>query len=286
MKTLDITCYTDPCCVWCWAMEPVFRALETRYPGDISIRYVMGGMVEDIRRFEDEANGIGSDLTLVNRQIADHWLEAAPIHGMPVMAEDLRLFSGERLSTYPPSIAYKAAQIASPEKADLYLRLLRDAAFTRALPINDPDVIAQLAREAGLDMPAFEKALKDGSAERAFMGDLGLTRATGVGVFPTFRLKTARARQMYMRGYQRYEDFQRAFRQLLGDDLQPLPSPPDEEVLLWLIRNQGRLAFEELCQAFDFDSRAQAERWAEGLIQSGLLQKEQAGTGWFVRAVG
>ncbi|MHC1787490.1 MAG: DsbA family protein [Christensenellales bacterium] len=287
MKRLIITAFTDPVCCWCWGTEPVFRALETRYPGEIEMRSVMGGLVEDLRDFADPDNGIGGgDPETINAQVAAHWLESARVHGMPIQTGKLRLFSRENPSTYPQNIAVKAAGLTAPDKAERFTRRLREATLAEGLPTGDPAVLADLAEQAGLDRERFLTALHDGRAERAFRTDLGLVRGLGVSVFPTFQLKTAQGRQMMMRGYNTREDFDRAISALTDGDLQPLASPPEREVLLWLIAKQGRLAREEVYQAFDFADRAEADHWVETLIGAGLLQREPAGTSWFVRAAG
>lgn len=284
MKRIIVTNFTDPVCVWCWAMEPVFRALETRYPMDIELRYVMGGLVRDITDFDDPDNGIGGDISLINRQVSEHWLESAARHHMPVMVDGMNLFTLERRSSYPQGIAYRAAMLASPDRAGLLLRRLRDASIAGAQSTNDWDVIRALARASGIDMQRFDQALADGSANSAFQADLGLTAAIGVSSFPTFQIKTSQDRRMMMRGYLEVADFHRAISQLTDGELQPLSSPPDSDILLWLIRGQGRLALEEVYQAFDFDSRSEAHDWLQGLIEKGLLTKEEAGTSYFVRA--
>ena len=284
MKKIIITNFTDPVCCWCWGTEPVVRALETRYPGDIEMRYVMGGLVKDITDFEDPSNGIGGDISLINAQVARHWLESSRVHRMPVKAEGLDLFSLEYGSTYPLNVAYKAAQLASPKLADRYLRRLREASLTQAKQTNRQEVLDALAREAGIDMPAFSQAVKDGSANRAFQTDLGLGKALGVSSFPTFLVKSAQARQIMMRGFNTRQDFERVFAQLTDGELKPLASPPEEEVLMWLLKNHGSLAREEVFQAFDFISRDEADSFLKPLINTGKLVKVQAGTGYLVRA--
>ncbi|NLD34496.1 MAG: DsbA family protein [Clostridiales bacterium] len=276
MKDIIITNFTDPVCVWCWAMEPVFRALETRYPG-VEVRYVMGGLVRDIDDFADPDNGIDAGSDGANRQIVSHWLETYDTHRMPIRAEGFHLFSQDAPSTYPQNIAYKAAQIASPRLADRYLRLLRAATFTRALVTSRRDVQVALAREAGLDVPSFERALDDGSAGRAFQTDLGLTQAMGVSSFPTFQVKSAQARQMVMRGYNRLADFERVFSELTGGALTPLASPPDEDVLRWLYDSHGPLTMEEIYRAFDFDSREESDQWVDSLAADGRWARQPVG---------
>ncbi len=283
MKDIIITNFTDPVCCWCWGTEPVFRALETRFPGSVEVRYVMGGLVRDITDFEDPANGIGGDISLINGQVGSHWLESSQVHRMPIMVDGLSLFSPEYGSTYPLNVAYKAAHIASPKLAGRFLRRLREASLTEAKQTNRQEVLDALAREVGIDMPAFEQAIKDGSALRAFRTDLGLGRALGVSGFPTSLVKTAQARQTMMLGFNTYKDFVRVISQLTDGELKPMASPPDEDVLMWLLNTHGSLAREEVFQAFDFDGRDGADRFLQPLIDKGQLVKQQAGTSYLVR---
>ena len=284
MKKIIITSFTDPVCCWCWGTEPVLRALETRYPGDIEIRCVMGGLVRDITDFEDPSNGIGGDISQINAQVASHWLASSRVHRMPVMAEGLDLFSLDYGSTYPLNVAYKAARLASPKLADRYLRRLREASLTEAKQTNRQEVLDALAHEVGIDMPAFNQAIKDGSADRAFRTDLGLGQALKISSFPTFLVKSAQARQVMMRGFNTRQDFERVFAQLTDGGLKPLASPPEEEVLMWLLSTHGSLAREEVFQAFDFSSRDEADSFLKPFIDKGQLIRVQAGTGYLVRA--
>ena len=129
---MEILAFTDPVCTWCWGSEPVLRKLEVWYGRQVNIRYLMGGLVEDIRAFYDRANDIGGDPERSNAQIARHWLEASERHGMPVRTDGFRLFSADTVSTYPQNIAFKAAQLTDPERAARYLRRLREARYIRS----------------------------------------------------------------------------------------------------------------------------------------------------------
>lgn len=284
MKRIIITSFSDPLCVWCWASEPVFRALETRYPMDIEVRQVMGGMIRDIQDLDPSAKGNEEDLLRVNREMGAQWLANSGRHHMPVAADAPRLFDLSSQSSYPQGRAYKAAQIADPKKAGRFLRLLREASVARGLPTGSPAVIQDLVKEAGIDIQRFQQAMTDGSAQSAFQADLGLTQAVGVQAFPTFLIKSSQARQMMMRGFMSAKDFHRAIAQLTDKDLKPLPSPPDADILLWLIEEQGSLTPEEVYQAFDFAGRDEAERWLSALIKDHVIRKEPLGNGHILRA--
>src|ERR1035437_5860339 len=95
---IEIIEFTDPVCTWCWGSEPVLRKLEAVYEDRIKISFVMGGLVQDIRNFRDERNNIGGDLSQDNHNIAKHWLEASPRHGMPVETQGFNLLTEDHPS--------------------------------------------------------------------------------------------------------------------------------------------------------------------------------------------
>lgn len=285
MKRVIITNYTDPVCVWCWGTEPVFRALETHFPELIEFRYVCGGLVENIDQFTDAGNGIDGGADRANRQIMEHWLASADRHGMPIQAEGFHLFSKEYPSTFPQNIAYKAAQIASPELADAYLRRLREATLAEARITSKTEVQIELAGEVGVNVEKFIAALHDESAEKKFNADLWVTRSLGVSGFPTFLCKTSEARQVMVRGFQDYKSLSGVISYLTDGELQPVQVPPDEAVLNGLFANHKKLAREEIYQAFDFADRAQADAWISLLAGKGKVEIQPAGSSYFIRPV-
>ncbi|ADY11995.1 DsbA family protein [Sphaerochaeta globosa] len=283
MKNIIITNFTDPVCIWCWGTEPVFRALETHYPDQIEFRYVMGGLVDDIDNFADPGNGIDAGSDGANAQIVSHWLEAAQQHGMPVKPEGFHLFSKEFPSTYPQNIAYKAAQMVDPLKADALLRRIREATLTEAKVTSDPDVLIELASDVGLDSAVFMSALKSSEAQQAFQEDLRQTQKAGVDVFPSFLIRNAEGGDVLLRGYMGFADFQQAISSLTDGSMIPTEVAPSATLLYTLLDKHPRLAFEEVYRAFDFTSREQTHRWLKDLIDTRLLEKEAVGPSYFIR---
>lgn len=283
MKNIIITNFTDPVCIWCWGTEPVFRALETHYPNQIDFRYVMGGLVDDIDNFADPGNGIDAGSDGANAQIVSHWLEAAERHGMPVKPEGFHLFSKQFPSTYPQNIAYKAAQMLDPLKADALLRRIREATLTEAKVTSNPDVQIELASDVGLDITAFRRALKSSEAQQAFQEDLRQTHEAGVDVFPSFLIRNTEGGNVLLRGYTTFEDFQQVISHLTNRSMNPTEVSPSATLLYTLLDKHPRLAFEEVYRAFDFASREQTHRWLEDLINKRFLEKEEVGPSYFIR---
>lgn len=281
-QKIIITNFTDPLCTWCWGLEPVFRKLETHFPGDIEFRYVMGGLVENIEEKWDPANGIGhADIPKINRQIEAHWKDASRRHGMPVKGTGFTLFSREYPSTYPQNIAYKAAQMVDDRKADRFLRRLREASAADYLMTSHPDVIDRLAAETGIDLDRFHKYLNDGSAEKAFRDDLKLTRAFGVTGFPTC-LVSYGDKQVLMRGYNTYEDFVKVIEMVTDNSIRPLPSvKADDTAFLSFLEDHPRLAAAEIKEAFDKTS-SETHDWMDRLQKEGLVKLEPVGGSYFV----
>ena len=278
---LIITNFTDPICTWCWGSEPLFRLLETHYPDQIEFRYVMGGLVEDITASYDTQNAIGSDgPEEANRQIIAHWLEASETHGMPVEEKGFRLFSKDRLSSYPQNIAYKAAQKVDPSKADKYLRRIREATAAQAAVTSKDDVLIEHAVEVGFDRDEFSKMYYSDIPKNAFRGDLYINQTLGVTGFPTTEIKYNNERQI-LRGYHPFSSYVDAISQLTHGSVQPVVPKPTEDALFRLMEGTPHIALMEITKAFDFPSITDTEKWLEPFVDSGKLVKIPQGNGYF-----
>ena len=276
--------FTDPVCTWCWGSEPLLRALETRYGDQIKIRFVMGGLVPDIRNFSDSSNGIGGSAAESNRQIIRHWIEASERHGMPVQAEGFNLFSDEFPSTYPQNIAYKAAQMEDEAKANRFLRRMREASATEARQISRPEVLIELASESGLDLGAFLDRLSDGSAQKAFEADLALTRVSRVHGFPTFMIRF-NGKEVLLRGYQSLDSIRAVIRSLAGTAIEErIPVQEESHVLDFLARH-GKAAPAEIALSFGF-AKADLDSLLDKLVAEKKISKIQAGNGYFLAPAG
>ena len=106
---------------------------------DLEITYLMGGLA---RRFEDDLSAL-----VIN------WLDHAAESGMPF---DPRIWhTGGVRSTYPASMAVKAAQEQGSAAAERYLRALREGFMVHGRKLDGPEALAEEARGAGLDAPRF-----------------------------------------------------------------------------------------------------------------------------------
>ena len=118
-KSVKIIYYTDPICSSCWGIEPQLRKLKLEYGNSIDIEYRMGGLLPD---WSYNSGGISKP-----SDVAHHWDEVSLHYDMPI---DGDVWLEDPLpSSYPPSIAFKAAQLQDEEKAILFLREVREMVF-------------------------------------------------------------------------------------------------------------------------------------------------------------
>jgi len=212
MAKAEIVYFTDPFCSWCWASEPALFALRERYRDQLTIRYVMGGLVKDISEFFDAANGIRA-----TAEVAPHWRMVSERSGQPIDERVMLDITDPHFSTWPANVAVKAAALQGARVGERYLRRLRRAALAERIQVQREDAQLALAREvAGLDLEAFRAEHSGPRALAAFQEDLGLCRAYGASGFPTMLLKPAgpspdqRARPILVNGYRPLQTLERA----------------------------------------------------------------------------
>ena len=279
-KIIEVIEFTDPVCTWCWGSEPMLRKLETVYKDNIKVSFVMGGLVRDIREFNDPANGIGGDPIQANKNIALHWEEASKHHGMPVNAEDFNLFSDEYPSSYPQNIAYCAARMEDEELANRYLRLLREETIVFGRQTNRKAVLIELANDIGLDIVQFIERLDDGSAEAAFNHDLNFIRAYRVMGFPTFLVRYG-DNELLLRGYQSFQRMQAVINSMTDGEIQPQEVEVNEQEIIAFVSKYLRVALVEIQAAFNITKEV-AEEYVNQLFEKKIFKKNVIGNGYFI----
>jgi predicted DsbA family dithiol-disulfide isomerase len=173
-KSVKLIYYTDPICSSCWGIEPQLRKLKLEYGDAIEIEYRMGGLLPD---WSYNSGGIGKP-----SDVADHWDEVSVHYDMPI---DGDLWLEDPLdSSYPPSIAFKAAQMQDEEKANLFMREIREMVFLQKKNIAKWEHIATAAKFVGLNVAQLKNDF-EGKAKALFAEDLKLGKELGVRGFPT-----------------------------------------------------------------------------------------------------
>ncbi len=173
-KFLRVVYFTDPICSACWGIESQLRKLKLEYGTHINIEYRMGGLLSD---WNYNAGGISKP-----SDVAHHWDEVSAHYDMPI---DGDVWLEDPLSSsYPPSIAFKAAQMQNEKKAILFLREIREMVFLRKKNIAKWSQLTLAAQHVGLDTNRLKKDF-DQDAKELFRQDLAMAKEYGVRGFPT-----------------------------------------------------------------------------------------------------
>ncbi|HEY1053967.1 MAG TPA: DsbA family protein, partial [Emticicia sp.] len=110
-------------------------------------------------------------------------------------------------SSYPPSIAFKAAQLQDEKKAIVFLRNMREMVFLQKKNITKWEVLKQAAIKAGLDS---EKLKQDyeGIGKELFQADLSLAKKMGVRGFPSIFVTNSAGDSEFIYGTKPYSAYE------------------------------------------------------------------------------
>ncbi len=206
-KPVKIVYFTDPICSSCWGIEPQLRKLKLEYGDYFEIDYHMGGLLPSWAVYSSGGINKPSD-------VAAHWEEAGDHYEMPIDGDVW--FEDPFDSSYPPSIAVKAAELQGKEKGVSFMRRLREMLFLEKKNITKWEHLQQSAREVGLDTFQF-KADYEGKANKLFQEDLNLGKQLGVRGFPTLFFTDANNNQALVYGFRPYEDYVNTIKKIVPD---------------------------------------------------------------------
>ena len=266
--------YTDPHNIWCWGFEPTIRRLEVRYPDTVRIETRQGGLFEDFSPVREQwarmSGGRWTDSVLA-------FFEAvATQHRMPMDSARMIRTVDDFNSTWPACTAAKAASLQGPLADRRYLRALREAWCLDARPIHRVEVQTEVAREVGLDVEAFTKALEDGSAGQAFQRDREECERLEVRGFPTFTIGRGEV-SARLNGWQPWEVFEDVLRQV-DPHLQGNVLEPTEQSVVHLLRQSNHWATREIAAVLGVTDD-DAELLLEELEGNGKLNRRVVGDG-------
>lgn len=233
MKTIQIKYYMDPICSACWSIEGIIRRLELEYGNDISIETCMGGLLPP------EGWDIDSEDYLAPAELAELWDKSSADYNMPING-DVWLKS-PLSSSYPASIAYRAAYCQSPYLADSLLRKLREKLFVESCDISSELFVFECAKEVGLDMSIFRKDFI-GDGKVAFDKDIAQAVELGVELFPTLYVYPYGVLKSELVNVQHYKEYEYELLKLVPN----LVKVKYDKSALSLLKTFGSLTSKEL----------------------------------------
>jgi predicted DsbA family dithiol-disulfide isomerase len=194
---------TDPICSACWAIEPQLRRLKLEYGHVLKIDYRMGGMLPN---WSYNRGGISKP-----SDVAHHWDEVSAHYQMPIVGD---VWGEDPLdSSYPPSIAFKAAQLQSEAAAQALLRVMREMVFLEKKNIARWQYLEEAGQRAALHMAEFKYAY-DNRAKELFEADMKLVRSMRVGGFPTVVIVNRKGESVSLIGIKQYSEYVKAILEL------------------------------------------------------------------------
>jgi len=256
-KPVKIIYFTDPICSSCWGIEPQLRKLKLEYGQFIDIDYRMGGLLPD---WSYNSGGISKP-----SDVAHHWDEVSVYYDMPI---DGDVWLEDPLhSSYPPSIAFKAAQMQDKDKAVLFLREMRERLFLQKKNLAQWEHMAMAASAVGLDTAQLKTDF-EGKAKNLFEEDLKLAKEYGVRGFPTmFFINDADAKEIVY-GSKPYPFYETALLKLYPQAVkyEYVKTP---EALFSKYHSLTAKEFAELSGT----PRSESEKTLDKLVSNGKLEK-------------
>lgn len=196
-KPIQIIYFSDPLCSYCWGTEPMLEKLKSEYGQYFDIEYKAGGMLPNWEIFFRE-NGA------TPAKVAQHWVSASKDIGIELNG-DVWL-EDPPASSFPPSIALKAAQLQGFRKSVDFYRRERQMLFHEKTNIAKKENLLKAALESGLDVKKFDEDF-EGEAKILFEEDLELARKLHVNLFPTLFFNNLKGETIRIEGYYNYQKY-------------------------------------------------------------------------------
>lgn len=256
-KPVRVIYFTDPICSTCWGIEPQLRKLKMDYGSSIEIEYRMGGLLPD---WSYNSGGISKP-----SDVAHHWDEVSEFYDMPI---DGDVWLEDPLdSSYPPSIAFKAAELQDQKKAILFLRAIREMVFMEKKNITRWEHLVMAAENSGLNVVQLKSDF-EGQAKTDFEADLKLARDYGVRGFPSLFFEGNMGERDLVYGAKPYTYYEMAVLKLYPHAVK-VGYGKDWKTLFGKYSSLTAREFTKLSGI----SRNAAEQLLDGLVLKGALQR-------------
>ena len=182
----------DPMCSWCWGFAPVAEALfQQAQAAGVAVHLVVGGL-----RSQDVA------LDPSTRQyILDHWKTVNTTTGQAFQFEGA-MEEGFVYDTEPACRALVAARSLSSDAVWPLARAIQRAFYTEGRDVTRPNVLVELAEQAGLDRAAFAEAFDSAEQREATQADFTWAQDLGIAGFPTMLAQRDGQLALLTNGYQ------------------------------------------------------------------------------------
>jgi len=167
---LTVVEYTDPACPWAWGSEPKFQRLRELLGSQAQWRRVFGILFDDCDDPAPDAAAEAAETAWYHQElieISTHTHAPCP-----------RTLAWVSHSSWPASLAGKAAEAQGADVAEAVLARLRETTFLAGEPADTPErVLAAVAGVPGLDLEALALAAASPEVLAAVRRDWAETRS-------------------------------------------------------------------------------------------------------------
>ncbi|MBQ6518794.1 MAG: DsbA family protein [Anaerolineaceae bacterium] len=274
MDKVIVTIFTDPMMGLSYECEPVFRKLETHYKERIEFKYVMGGLVRDVSDFmtpEELSYEPNEGIRRYCLRLADIYRSEESIGGLPINMDGFHLFDAQHRSSYPMNIAFEAAKLTEPGKAEQFLYRLRYAAIVETKQTTTAKEILYTAEKTGLNISAFTRALHNDTAEAAFQDDLSFKESLRIHGLPAYLIQY-KDKATLVKSLIGYDDFAELI--LYISDGKIKPENPESSIIEIekMLNHHPLISRIELMTAFDLSSY-KVEHLLAPCLSAGRIRK-------------
>lgn len=264
-EKVKLVYYTDPICSACWAIEPQLKKFKLEYGDYVEIEYKMGGLLPGWEGFADSANGISKP-----SDVAHHWDEVGQHTGMSI---DGDIWLEDPLdSSFPPSIAFKAAQKQGDLFAIKFLRKIREKLFLEKKNITKEHFLLKAVEEADGDTVQFLSDYHDEATKQSFFDEMKQGKEYGVRGFPTFIFIAKDGKGFKISGMSGYDNYILALEKAFGEKIEPQTIEYTE---LDLLKKYHYLSTQEISFVLSQDEKTTIENLTKLQESSVLIQEKQ-----------
>ena len=212
----EILLIVDPMCSWCWGFSPSAQAMAEEYAERAPVFPIAGGLRPLTTRPMDDA---------AKAEIRHHWEDVEKASGQPF---DFSFFDrdGFVYDTEPACRALVTVRSLKPEAAMPYLASMHQAFYAENRDTTDPEVLADLAEETGVERDAFAEAFPSRQMIHLTAGDFFRSQSMGVPGFPTTVPRTGDNLSLLSSGFRPFEDLKPRLDQWVAGELD---QPGNEE---------------------------------------------------------
>ncbi len=172
----------DPLCGWCFAFRPSMHAITAAHP-DLPIQVRYGGLVvgERVQPIAASRDYLINGLNEVRQRAG---VVAGERFYQGLLAEGTYISNSE-----PPCRAIYVVQQLAAERAYAFADALPDAFYGQGLPLDDAEVLAELAMAEGIDRDLFLQHWHSAAAHAGTQAAFAQARAMGITMYPTLRYR-------------------------------------------------------------------------------------------------